>query len=288
MRRMSEWTVIKLLEWSREYFAGRGIDSARVDAEHLLAHTLGIDRVRLYMEFDRPLLPAELDQYRDLVKRRARHEPVAYLTGTRGFWTLDLKTDPRALIPRPDTEVVVEEALKRLHDRKEPRVIDIGTGTGAIALAIASERPDATVIATDVSADALALAADNVIQCGLERVQLVQADLFEGIDGMFDLIVSNPPYVATNSEALADDVREYEPAGALFAGEDGLEIYRRLIPQAGRRLHQGGAIVVEIGYDLAEAVQALLHSASLQDIELRRDYGDVDRVLSARNGAPVA
>lgn len=273
------WTVLKLLEWSRGFFHERGIDSARLDAELLLGHVLGIDRVRLYMEFDRPLLPAELDTLRALVKRRASREPVAYLTGTRGFWTLDLDTDARALIPRPDTEVLVEEALAKF-PAGSGRVLDIGTGTGAVALAIASERPEASIVATDVSTDALALARQNAETLNLP-IELVESDLFAQVEGAFDLIVSNPPYVADSAE-LGPGVRDFEPARALFAGVDGLDVLRPLIAAAPEHLVAGGWLIVEHGFDQAVAVRALFESAGFEDVALRKDYGQNDRVTSGR------
>lgn len=273
------WTVLKLLEWSKGFFADRGHASPRLDAELLLAHVLGIDRVQLYVQFDRPLDGAELDAYRALVKRRAQHEPVAYLIGTRGFWTLDLATDARALVPRPDTEVLVEEALKRVPAEAPCSVLDLGTGTGAVALAIRSERPNATVTATDIDPQTLQLAAENAAQLGLE-VELVESDLFRALGGRaFDVIVSNPPYVADGAE-LGAGVREFEPAKALFAGADGLDVLRVLVPQAREHLAPGGALLVEIGWDQAAAVQALFADAGFTEVAVRKDYGDHDRVVS--------
>lgn len=274
------WTVLRLLDWSKEFFADAGIDSPRLDAELLLAHTLGIDRVRLYMQYDQPLVPEELATYREFVKRRANREPVAYLTGTRGFWTLDLATDRRALVPRPDTEVLVEEALARISEGGTPRVLDIGTGTGAVALAIKSERPGARVVATDIDADALALAGENASNLGLD-VELVQSDLFEALgDATFDAIVSNPPYVADTAEV--DPEVRLEPAHALFAGPDGLSVIKRLVAQSLIHLHEGGWLLVEHGFDQGEAVRGLLAQAGYADVSTRQDYGRRDRVSAGR------
>lgn len=280
------WTVLKLLEWSRGYFEEKGIEGARLDAELLLAHVLGLDRVKLYMQYDRPLVAAELDAYRALVRRRAAREPVAYLTGSRGFWTFDLKTDRRALIPRPDTEVLVEEVLKRAPSDDGITLVDVGTGTGAVALAVASERPDDEIYATDVSADALALARENADALGLShRVTFLEGDLLAALeDGVaLDYVVSNPPYIreAVRDE-LEPEVREWEPGAALFAGEDGLDALRRLVGEAHRRLSPGGWLSVEHGYDQAAEVRALFEAAGFVDVETRRDYGGNDRVTSGR------
>lgn len=279
------WTVLNLLEWSRDFFGGRGIDTARLDAELLLAHVLGVTRVRLYMEFDRPLTPPELDAYRALVKRRAAHEPVAYIVGSRGFWTLDLKTDSRALIPRPDTEVLVEEVVKRL-PREPATFVDIGTGTGAIALAVASERPDLRVLATDASVDALALARENAASLQLE-VEFLEGDLLDAIppDITLNYIASNPPYVAESArEAMQIDVRDFEPAAALFAGADGFDVLARLIPTAFERLAPDGWLSVEIGFDQGPRTVATFEATGFIDVALRKDYGQNDRVVSGRKG----
>ena len=273
------WTVLKLLEWSKQFFEERGIESPRLDAELLLAHVLELDRVRLYMEHDRPLLPAELDAYRALVKRRANRAPVAYLTGTRGFWTLDIATDARALVPRPDTEVLVEEALARIESGASVSVLDVGTGTGAIALAIASERSTTRVVATDISSDALALAAQNAATLGFD-IDFRRSDLFAELDGIFDLIVSNPPYIAIG--ATVDAEVGHEPQAALFAGDDGLDVIRRLVADAPAHLPPGGWLVLEHGFDQAPAVRSLLVDAGFDQVATRKDYGGNDRVTAGR------
>jgi len=278
------WTVLKLLEWSTEFFEDRGLDSARLDAELMLAYTLGIDRVQLYVKFDQPLTPDELSTYRSYVKRRAAHEPVAYITGTRGFWTIDVRCDARALVPRPETEVLVECALDRIAEDAEITIVDVATGMGAVALAIASERSDVHLLATDVSSDALALAAENVEALDLsERIELFEGDLLEAVAPQrfpVDMIVANPPYVAESvRDELMPDVRDYEPAGALFAGEDGLDVIRRLVGQAHDRLIPGGWFLCEIGHDQGDVVRQLFEEAGFGEVYVRRDYGDRDRVV---------
>lgn len=276
------WTTLKLLEWTTDFFNKRGIDSARLDAQLLLSHVLGISRIMLYAEFERPLTPEELDTFRALVKRRSRREPIAYLTGSRGFWEIELKTDARALIPRPDTETLVERALKLLPKDEAARVIDVGTGTGAIALALAHARPGVEVLATDRSAEALALAAENVATLHLsERVTLREADVLDGVDWQgVDMIVSNPPYIAEDERGEMDeDVLEFEPHSALFAGADGLDVIRRLVPASVEALRPGGHLLCEIGHRQGEAVRALFEQAGLTEVVVLKDLGRRDRVV---------
>ena len=280
------WTVLKLLEWSKQFFTEKGIDSPRLDAELLLSHVLGIDRVRLYMEYDRPLVQSELDAYRALVKRRAAREPVAYITGTRGFWSLDLHVDRRALIPRPETEVLVEEVLKRIPEDSTATLVDVGTGTGAIALAVASERPGLRLLATDASAEALALARENAAATGLSaRIEFLEGDLLASVPAQLrlDYVASNPPYVADSvRDELEPEVRDWEPAAALFAGSDGLDVIRRLAGDALARLSRGGFLTVEIGFDQGSTAPEVLRKAGFADVVVRNDYSGHPRVVTGR------
>lgn len=277
------WTVIKLLQWTTHYFEQHGSQSARLDAEVLLAEVLGLSRVQLYTQFDRPMQAEELSAFRALVKRRANGEPVAYLLGYRSFWTMDLKVDSRVLIPRPETERLVELALERLPAQSMAMAVDVGTGSGAIALALALERPLLKVIATDIDADALALARENAAAYELSsRIRFLEGDLLDALDaqcGEVDLIASNPPYIAdAQRELLMKDVRAFEPSGALFSGSEGLDAIRRLIPQAYTKLKCGGYFLCEIGYDQGEAVSALLSEQGFVDVQIQPDYAQLDRV----------
>ena len=235
----------------------------------------------LYARFDQPLEADELSAFRALVKRRSKREPMAYITGSRGFWSLDLKTDSRALIPRPDTEALVERALELIPDGQPLRVLDVGTGTGAIALSLASERPEIEVWATDISADALALARENAESTGLsERVTFVECDLLSGVDGEFDVVVSNPPYVGETERGDMDqDVIDWEPHGALFAGDDGLEVISRLVPDAHARLKAGGHFLCEIGFRQGPEVQEIFTAAGFTGVDIKLDLGGRDRVV---------
>ncbi len=289
------WTVASLLRSTREFLQTHGSPSARLDAELLLAHVLGATRMDVYTQHDRPVEAAERDALRALVKRRAAGEPVAYLLGERGFWTLDLRVDGRVLIPRPETERLVELALAFVGAERARRwrVVDVGTGSGAIALALASELPSATVLGIDASADALQVAAENAERTGLrDRVRLVRGDLLAPLvraGSRVELVVSNPPYVGTeDGDRLAPDVRRWEPAQALFAGLDGLDLIRRLLPEARACLVPGGLLLVEIGSTQGEAVAALAREAGLVEVSIERDLAGLDRVLRARAPGELA
>ena len=258
---------------------GKTSETARLDAELLLAHSLGRERIELYTDFERPLTAAELDGYRALVARRSRHEPVAYILGEWGFRRLTLAVDPRALIPRPETEVVVERCLVRMSNVDAPRVLDVGTGTGAIALALADEVPGARVTAIDVSADALALARENVARTGLD-IELREHDLRAGLPaGPWDLVVSNPPYVEPKElDTLMPDVRDFEPHLALV-GKGATEAIAR---GATTELAPGAWLVVEVGDSQAPATAALLDELGYVEVATTADLTGRDRVVEGR------
>jgi release factor glutamine methyltransferase len=267
-------TLGEVLRGAAEYLTARGVDSPRVDAELILARALGLQRIELYTQHDRPLTEAERDAARVLVARRGRREPLAYVLGDWDFRRLTLKTDPRALVPRPETEIVVERCLALLAGVNAPRVADVGTGTGAIALALKQERPDALVVATDASQDALALARENADASGLD-VELVHTDLLDGVDGTFDLVVSNPPYVLpAELDALGPEVREWEPRAALV--DEGQTA--RLAEQA--RAVLDGWLVLEIHEERADDVRALLDGYA--DVAVTPDLAGRPRVVEGR------
>lgn len=286
---MSEvWTPLRLLEWTTRRFADASVDSPRLAAQILLAHALGIDRVQLYVQYDKPLGPEELGRYRDLVRRRLAGEPVAYLTGRQEFWSLPLAVDPRVLVPRRDTETLVELVLDRVDRAAALAIADIGTGAGPVALALARELPAARVVATDVSADALAVASENASRLGLaDRIDFRAGDLLAALgDGeRFDVIASNPPYVASGEiDRLAPEVRR-EPRGALDGGGDGLDHLRRLVAgAAGHLVSPGGLLALEHGFDQGPAVRALLDATGrFAAAETRADLGGQPRVTWARS-----
>ncbi len=277
------WTIRRVLRWTTGFFQEKGIESARLDAELLIAHALGISRIQVYTDHDRPLHPDELTAIRDRVRRRARHEPIAYILGQRGFRDLDLKVDPRVLIPRPETELLVDVALTKLTGVEAPLVVDVGTGSGAIALSIAQARPDAQVIAIDVSPDALAVARENGAANGLGNVEFLQGDLLTPLgERRAHLVASNPPYIATEAcRHLMPDVRDFEPRLALDGGRDGLQVIRRLIPAAAAALRPGGALVIEIGHDQGDALRRLLDGPDWTGAHVHADLAGHDRVAEA-------
>jgi release factor glutamine methyltransferase len=263
----------EVLRAAAEYLGRKGVDSPRLDAERLLAHALGLTRLELYTHHDRPLTEAERAAARALVERRGRREPLQYVLGEWGFRTLTLRTDARALVPRPETEVVVERALMLLGPADSPRVVDVGTGSGAIALALAAERPEARVVATDTSADALALARENAVRLGLD-VELVQTNLLDGVDGPFDLVVSNPPYVLPGEELQPE--LTFEPRDALLdAGQT------EALAAAARRVLDGW-LVLECHERRAHAVAAALTGLGYTDARITVDLAGRDRVVEAR------
>ncbi len=297
------WTVLELLKWTTDYFGRNGIDSARLDAEILLAHALEIERLRLYIDYEKPVLPDERDRYRALVQRRAQERvPVSQLLGEREFWSLSFKVTSDVLTPRPETETLVEFALSKAEardkgaggaddpsgegaDSRSPiRILDLGTGSGAIALALASELPGAEITATDLSKPALQIATANADHLHMsERIRFLAGDLFEPVASeRFDLIVSNPPYVARADEGSLPKELSHEPEMALFAGQEGLDVIRRLLAEAGDHLSPGGWLGIELSPEQAETVEQELTQAGFMDVERRFDLASRPRVVGAR------
>lgn len=286
MTEARRWTVLQLLRWTQAHFESQGIDTARLDAECLLAHALGIERLQLYVDFEKPTEPEERARFRELVVRRAAERvPVSHLLGVKEFWSLELKVTGDVLSPRPETETLVEASLAWLPDPNiEYRVLDLGTGSGAIALAIASERPKVRITATDISPRALQIARTNAEQLHLsEGLRLVEGDLFAAVPGeLFDLVVSNPPYVATTEAAGLPAELAHEPKVALFGGEDGYSVLRRLIANVRDALVPGGAFAVEFGPSQAKQVAKWCSEAGLEGVEIIRDLARRPRVVVAR------
>jgi release factor glutamine methyltransferase len=268
-------TLAEVLRGAAEYLERKGVESPRLDAELLLSHALGLSRLELYTQHDRPLREDERAAARKLVERRGRREPLAYVLGEWGFRRLTLKTDARALVPRPETEIVVERVLVRLAGVEAPRVVDVGTGSGAIALALADERPDASVVATDNSPAALELARENAEWLGLE-VAFVETSLLDGVEGPFDAVVSNPPYVlAWELDAVQPEVRDWEPREATVAGGQ----TEALIAAAPRVLRAGGWLVLEAHEGRASDVGALLEASGYAGVAITRDLAGRERVV---------
>ena len=282
---MQTLPLLEVLRGAESYLSTRGVENPRLNAEHLLAHTLGLKRMELYLQFDRPLGENERAPLRDLVKRRGAREPLQHLLGTVDFHGRIFASDRRALVPRPETEQLVEIALEVVKNQTAPTLLDIGTGSGVIALTLALELPAATVEATDLSPDALALAAENAARLGAsERVRFQSADLLPPGNTKFDLIIANLPYIpAAEIETLSPEVR-HDPLSALDGGPDGLDLIRRLIESAPDRLTPGGALLLEIGAGQADEVNALLSARKFRDISLRPDYQDIPRFALGFHG----
>lgn len=288
MAQARTWTVLELLRWTTEHFQSRGIESARLDAECLLAHALESERLQLYLEFDKPVAPEERARFRELVKRRADERvPVALLTGRREFWSLPLRVTADVLVPRPETETLVEVALGLLSDRESTaHILDLGTGCGAVALALAKERPKARVTATDISQAALAVARENAAELGFEnRIRFLLGDGFEPVRGeCFDLIVSNPPYLSGGEASALPPELAHEPREALFAGAEGTELLRRIAAGARDLLEAGGALAVEVTPQQAPEMTEWLESAGFARPECHCDLAGRVRVVSAGRG----
>lgn len=287
----ASWTVLALLRRATDHLREQGIDSPRATAEILLAHALGCRRIDLYLRFDQPVEAAERDRFRDLVRRRLRREPVAYITGFREFWSLPLAVDASVLIPRPETECLVEAALAVLPETTPgpKRILDLGTGSGAVILALAKERPGHRFVASDCSAAAIAKARSNARRLALaDRLEVLVGDWFDPFRPCpsWDLIVSNPPYIATPALAgLAPEVAAFEPRRALDGGPDGLGCLGRLIAAAPAHLCRGGYLILEMGADQRRPVGDLAQETrAYRSVDFRTDYAGRDRVAILQRG----
>ena len=282
----NHWTVGRLLTWTADYLKSRNAESPRLDAEVLLARVLSWERVQLYTHYDDEVGPHARGEFRALIRRRAEGMPVAYLVGRKEFYSLALAVSPAVLIPRPDSEFVVVEFLDFFKTAEAPRCVDVGTGSGCLALACAHHQKSARFLATDINADALAVAAANAQSHGLaDRVEFRKGDLLEPVenDGPFDAVISNPPYIATAViPTLEPGVRDYEPHCALDGGKDGLQVVKRLIAQAVPLIKPGGCLILEIGSDQEAPVRDLLSAQpSLDPAPTVRDHANHPRVVRA-------
>lgn len=280
------WTIGRILQWTEQYFQSKGMDTPRLDGEVLLSHVLGKDRIYLYTHYDQPLIQEELDAFRPLVQERAKGHCVAAIIGEKDFMGLTFKVNDKVLIPRPDTETLIEHVLGTYQKDSKVRILDVCTGPGTILLSLLHYLPNACGVGLEISTDALTVAEVNSERFNLnDRVQFLESDMFSALDGKaekFDLIVSNPPYIRTgDAKLLSQDVLN-EPHIALFGGEDGLEFYRILAKECGTYLEPQGRIAFEIGYDQAEAVKALLEeTGQYSNIQCIADLGGNDRVVTA-------
>ena len=280
MEKKDVWTISSLLNWTVNYFKSKNIESARLDAEVLLSHVLGQERIYLYVHFDEPMEQAELGKFREYVKKRAQHVPVAYIIGEKEFMGLPFKVTPDTLIPRPDTEILVENVLANLAEDETVQIVDIGTGSGAIILSLLANLPKARGKTVDIAVKAVEVAKENAVRLQVaDRCEFLVGDLFAPLqDSKFDVIVSNPPYIPQKDIAtLEADVRAYEPVSALTDGGDGLSYYRRLLAEGKRYL------ALEIGIHQAQAVKRIALDNGWRNIKIIKDYAGIDRVVLAWN-----
>jgi release factor glutamine methyltransferase len=279
-------TVLEVLQATAAYFKKHDVENPRLNAEHLLAHVLGRKRIELYLEFERQLSESELAPLRGLVKRRGEGEPLQHLLGTVEFCGHTFLCDDRAMVPRPETEQLVELLISKFKSEiANSRIVDVGTGSGVIALTLAAEFPEAEIVAVDLSEDALALARENAERLGLsDRVRFVRSDLLGNVEGIFDLIAANLPYISTEQRQTLSLEVLHDPEVALFAGAHGDELMWELIAQAPSRLRRGGILALEIGVGQSEALVSALVEKNYRDIWTEKDYSGVTRFLFARYG----
>lgn len=282
-------TVLEVITATTAFFQKSGVESARLNIEHLLAHVMGKRRMDLYLEFDRPLGEKELGPLRELVRRRAQREPLQHLLGTVEFLGLTLKSDVRALIPRPETEQLCEMLAAQAKEESCPwkrgRIADVGTGTGCIALALANALPEASVAAFDVSEDALALAGENAARCGLaNRVTFSRSNLLSAAGGGFDLVIANLPYIPSGEIASLQPEVQRDPRAALDGGADGLDLVRRLLPEAAQRLRPGGVLALELGINQPAILASELASHGFRDSKILKDLQGRERFIITTHG----
>ncbi len=285
------WRVVDLLDWTVGYFQQHGIPNPRLDAEVLLGHLLEKSRLQLYLHFEMPVFQEHLTPFRELIKKRIAHTPVSYLTNRKEFMSLDFYVDERVLIPRPETEQLVETILTTKTENFQ-RLLELGTGSGVIATSLAVQQPEWKIVATDLSESALTVARKNAeTHACVSQIEFLSGDLFEPVEAIntnrdtrFDWIVCNPPYIKnTERDTLSPDVRDHEPEIALFAGDDGLAVIRRLIAEAPKYLAPSGKLILEIGATQADAVRTLLEAESAYTTyELFKDYAEKERIVLAR------
>lgn len=275
-------SVLETINGGAQYLEKRGVPDARRNMEHLLAHVLGCDRMRLYTQFDRPLDEQVLAPLRDFLKKRGEGIPLQHLLGTVPFLGRDFICDGRGLIPRPETEELVEMILKALPEGPL-QILDMGCGSGVLGLSLAAERPGSRVTLADVSEDALALTKENAEKLGIENITLIRSDLFEIITGSFDLIAANLPYVPSGEAEMMERELTHDPALSLFSGTDGLDLLRRFVPDSVNFLKPGGLIAMEIGHDQASQLRISLESCGFTEIEVRVDLSGIARFPFARH-----
>lgn len=283
----SVWTIMKILNWTKQYFEAKGVENPRLDAEVLLCAVLNCQRITLYVDFERPLSEEELATYRDYVQRRGNFEPLAYILGEKAFMRNTFKVNKATLVPRPETELLVESLVRvapLLRPEGDVKILDIGTGSGAIIVSLLDYLPNAKGVGVDISVDALIVAKENSEKIGVTgRIGFLRSDVFSKLplDKKFDIIVSNPPYIPAGNIAGLDRDVQQEPRGALDGGVDGLDFYRRITAEAQAHMAEEGLLAFEIGIEQAEAVQRLCLEAGFVKTVVRKDYAGIERMVFA-------
>jgi release factor glutamine methyltransferase len=281
MQHPPQWNILSLLKWTTEYFTSRSIESPRASAEILLAHILNLKRIDLYIRYDQPMTADELACFKALIKRRAAGEPVAYIVGEKEFWSLSFCVTPDVLIPRPETEILVETTLSIIPKEPCQKIAELGTGSGAIIISLASERPGHDFFASDYSTRALNIAIKNANTHGSD-IRFFAGDWFSALhpNARFNLIVSNPPYIPTSDiDMLQPEIRKFEPKLALDGGNDGLDAIRHILDTAKPHLVPGGSLMLEIGYDQKDRIFAIAEQFGYEELRCIRDYAGLDRVV---------
>jgi release factor glutamine methyltransferase len=274
---MKEWTILEILNWTQDFFSKSNIENPRLQAELIISHVLGLKRLELYMKYDSIVKQHHRDIIKQMIKRRRSAEPLQYILGETNFYGYQFKVDPAVLVPRPETEYLVEKIICNIGDFKS--ILDIGTGSGCIAVTLAKELPDVNIDAVDISQKALENAARNAALNKAE-INFFQSDIFSKIDRKYDLIVSNPPYISESSYLnLPDDVKKYEPEIALLAGKDGLFFYRKILEKAKEHLNANGKIYLEIGCDQKEEIKFIAEKNDFQNIEILKDLNGFYRIM---------
>ena len=287
----SVWTIMKILNWTKQYFEAKGVENPRLDAEVLLCAVLKCQRITLYVDFERPLSEEELATYREYVRRRGNFEPLAYILGERAFMRNTFKVNKATLVPRPETELLVESLLRiapLLKREGDVKILDIGTGSGAIIVSLLDYLPNAKGVGVDISVDALIVAKENSEKIGVTgRIGFVRSDVFSKLplEKKFDIIVSNPPYIPAGDIAGLDKDVQQEPRGALDGGADGLDFYRRITAEAMDHMAEEGVLAFEIGIGQAAAVQQLCLDAGFVKTAVRKDYAGIERMVFAVKAA---
>ena len=281
------WTILRVIQWTTDYFKEKNVEEPRASAEILLAQVLKLKRIQLYLNYDKPLHTEELSRYKDYIKQRVAGKPVQYITGTQEFWSIPLRLTSAVLIPRPESELLVERGVQAVSETYRPLILEIGTGSGAISIALAKEIESAFIVGTDISCQALSVAKQNRDRAGVsERLSYIQCDLLKCMrpKNHFHLIVSNPPYVSEEEyENLPTSIKSFEPQKALLAGKEGLDILKPLIHQAHNYLLPGGYLLLEIGAGQGDAVLAITRDLGVyREISIIKDYAGKNRVLSAQ------